>query len=218
MGIQTSKKLGSLPTPAALLVLLTGVAQADEASTGRHVQLHIEDPGKFEVLHSRAGSTNTGAVLFGLIGAGIEESSRQGKDEKREEAILVHIPDDACHNHLVEEFTARLDARGISTEVINEKPGKTAGDAYVIRLRIDACGFRMVDTTDEEMAAYVVAQYRIYKPQEKITGKLEELTLIGRDHRSWESFVADYDAAVEEFRAVKRKTGARLANKIIYLK
>ena len=214
----TSKKLCSLPTSAAVLLLLIGVAQADEASTGKHVRLHIEDPGKFEVLHSRAESTSTGAVLFGIIGAGIEESSRASKDEVREDAILVHIPDDACHNHLVEEFTARLDAKGITTEVINEKPGKTAGDAYVIRLKIDACGFRMVDTTSEEMAAYVVAQYRIYKPQEKITGKLEELTMIGRDHRVWEAFLADYDAAVAEFRAVKRKAGTRLANKVIYLK
>lgn len=218
MKTQTIKKLCSLPTSAALLLLLIGVAQAEEASTGKHVLLHIEDPGKFEVLHSRAESTSTGAVFFGLIGAGIEESSRTSKDEKREEAILVHIPDDACHNHLVEEFTARLDAKGITTEVIQEKPGKTAGDAYVIRLKIDACGFRMVDSTNEEMAAYVVAQYRIYKPQEKITGKLEELTMIGRDHRQWELFLADFDAAVEEFRAVKRKAGARLANKVIYLK
>jgi hypothetical protein len=218
MKTQERKWLRSLPTFAALLLLLIGVAQADEAGTDKHVRLHIEKPGKFEVLHSRAESTSTGAVLFGIIGAGIEESSRQGKDEKREEAILVHIPDDACHNHLVEEFTARLDAKGITTEVINEKPGKTAGDAYVIRLRIDACGFRMVDSTDAEMAAYVVAQYRIYKPQEKISGKLEELTLIGRDHRVWEAFLADYDTAVEEFRSVKRKAGARLANKVIYLK
>jgi hypothetical protein len=29
--------------------------------------------------------------------------------------------------------------------------------------------------------------------------------------------LADYDAAVAEFRAVKRKAGARLANKVIYL-
>ena len=215
---QTRKKLCAFPTVAASLLLLTVVAQADEAGTGKHVRLYIEDAGKFEVLHSRAESTSTGAVFFGLIGAGIEESSRYNKDEKREEAILAHIPDDACHNHLVEEFTARLEARGIGTEVIHEKPGKTAGDSYVVRLKIDACGFRMVDSTDAEMAAYVVAQYRIYRPGEKISGKLEELTLIGRDHRSWESFVAEYDTAVEEFRAVKRKTGARLANKIIYLK
>lgn len=214
---QISRKRYSFPTLAASLLLLTGLAQPDDSGTGKHVQLHIESPGKFEVLHSRAESTSTGAVLFGIIGAGIEESSRTSKDEKREDAILVHIPDDACHNHLVEEFTARLDAKGITTEVIEEKPGKTAGDAYVIRLKIDACGFRMVDTTSEEMAAYVVAQYRIYKPQEKITGKLEELTMIGRDHRVWEAFLADYDAAVAEFRAVKRKAGARLANKVIYL-
>ena len=102
----TSKKLCSLPTSAALLLLLIGVAQADEANTGKHVRLHIENPGKFEVLHSRAESTSTGAVLFGIIGAGIEESSRTSKDEVREDAILVHIPDDACHNHLVEELTA----------------------------------------------------------------------------------------------------------------
>ncbi len=194
------------------------VAWADEAPATKRVVLHIEEPGRFEVLHSRAESTNTGAVLFGLIGAGIEESHRKGEDEEKEEAILAHIPDDACHKYLVDEFTARLEAEGIGAEVVHEKPGKQAGDAYVIRLKIDACGFRMVDTRNDELAAYVVSQYRIFKPHEKIKGKLEELTMIGREHRRWEALMEDYDGAVEEFRAVKRRTGARLANKIIYMK
>ncbi len=214
-----SKQIWTLALAALMLALPTAnVALADDATAAKQVVLHLEEPGKFEVLHSRAQSTNTGAAFFGLIGAGIEESHRHGKDEEREEAILVHIPDDACHNHLVESFTLRLEEKGISATVVYEKPGKNAGDAYAIRLKIDACGFRMVDTTDEDMAAYIVAQYRIYKPGEKISGKLEEVTMIGRDHRQWEAFLEDFEGAVEEFRTVKRRAGVRLANKIIYMK
>lgn len=191
---------------------------AGRTSTERHVVLHIENPGKFEVLHSRAQSTGTGAVLFGLIGAGIEESSRKSKDVEKESAILVHIPDDACQSYLVDAFTEGLEKNGFDVTVVDGKPGKSSGESYVIRLKIDACGYRMVDTINEEMAAYLTAQYRIFKPQEKISGELLELTIIGREHRNWNDLTADFDSAVEEFRDVKRRVGKRLANKLIYIK
>ena len=103
------------------------------------VILYIEDEGKFEVLHSRAKSTATGAVLFGLIGAGIEESSRSGKDKEKEEAILVHIPDDACHNTLVDGMTERLGEKDYVLSVVTGKPPSNAGAEFVVRLKIDAC-------------------------------------------------------------------------------
>ena len=183
-----------------------------------HVVLHLEKPGKFEVLYSRAQSTSTGAVLFGLIGAGIEESSRKSNDEEKESVVLAHIPDDACHSYLIEAFTEELEERGFGVTVVEGKPGKSSGESSVIRLKIDACGYRMVDTINEEMAAYLTAQYRIFKPQEKLQGELLELTIIGRNHRTWDDLTADFDSAVEEFRDVKRRVGKRLANKLVYMK
>ena len=196
------------------LFAISGNAQEPE----KHVVLHIEDEGKFEVLHSRAESTSTGAVLFGLIGAGIEEGHRSSEDTKREEAILVHIPDDACHSYLIEEFTAKMEAKGFGVSVVFDKAGRNSGDSYVVRLKIDACGYRMVDTIDKEMAAYITAQYLIFKPQQKITGKLEEVMLVGREQRTWETWMSEFEAAVYEFRDTKKRAGGRLANKVIYMK
>ena len=102
--------------------------------------------------------------------------------------------------------------------VIEGKPGGSSADSYVIRLKIDACGYRMVDTINEEMAAYVTAQYRIFKPQEKLKGELLELTIISRNQRTWDDLTADFDSAGEGFRDVKRRGGTRLANKLVYLK
>jgi len=208
----------SRPVAAILGLVIALTLPSAAAANDKNVVLFIEDPGKFEVLHSRAQSTSTGAVLFGLIGAGIEEANRKDKDEEKEEAILVHIPDDACHSYLVDAFTVQLEKKGFGVTVNHAKVGKTAGDAYAVRLKIDACGFRIVDSIDDEVAAYVVAQYRIFKPQEKTSGKLEELTMIGRDHRPWEDFQVDFDGAVNEFRSVKSRAGTRLANKVIYTK
>ena len=208
---------------AALLAPLVFAAAAqstevERVAEDRHVVLHVEEPGKFEVLHSRARSTSTGAVLFGLIGAGIEESARKSDDEEKESAVLAHIPDDACHSYLIDTFTKELEERGFAVTVVEGKPGKSSGESYVIRLKIDACGYRMVDTINEEMAAYVTAQYRIFRPQEELKGKLLELTIISRNQRTWDDLTADFDSAVEEFRDVKRRVGTRLANKLVYLK
>ena len=204
---------------ATVVAVTVPLAASDEPGPpNKQVVLYIEDPGKFEVLHSRAKSTSTGAAFFGLIGAGIEEGNRKSDDTKKETAILVHIPDDACHSYMTEAFTARLEEKGFEAEVVHGKPGKSAGDSYAIRLRIDACGYRMVDTIAEEMAAYVVAQYRIYEPGEKTSGKLLELTMIGKDRRPWNDLLDDAEGAVEEFRDAKRRVGLRLANKIVYMR
>ena len=204
---------------ATVVAVTVPLAASDEPGPpNKQVVLYIEDPGKFEVLHSRAKSTSTGAAFFGLIGAGIEEGHRKSDDTKKETAILSHIPDDACHSYMTGAFTARLEEKGFEAGVVHGKPGKSAGDSYAIRLRIDACGYRMVDTIDEEMAAYVVAQYRIYKPGEKTSGKLLELTMIGKDRRPWNDLLSNAEGAVEEFRDAKRRVGLRLANKIVYMR
>ena len=202
----------------SVVALLPFVVAADPALSSKQVALYVEDPGKFEVLHSRAKSTSTGAAFFGLIGAGIEEGTRKSDDTKKESAILAHIPDDACHSYMTDAFTARLHESGFEPEIVHGRPGRKADDRYVIRLKIDACGYRMIDSIDEEMAAYVTAQYRIYRPGEKTSGKLLELTMVGKNQRRWDDLLDDAEGAVEEFRDTKRRVGLRLANKIVYMR
>ena len=76
----------------------------------------------------------------------------------------------------------------------------------------------MANTTTEELYAYLTAQYRIFRPGERTSGKLEELTITGTERKHWDQLLTEFDASVAEFRGVKSKAGRRLANKLIYLK
>lgn len=187
------------------------------APAGQQVVLKLESSGEFEVLHSRAETTATGLVLFGLIGYGIEESSRASEDKKREDAILIEVPEDVCHNHVVEAMTQRLAEKEYSLAVVDTTTADSSDNTYVIRLKIDACGYRKINTTTDEISAFFAAEYQILNPGEKASKKLERLMITGSERKQWDDLVGDLDSAVEEFRLVKIKAGRRLANKLIYM-
>ncbi|MDX1506672.1 MAG: hypothetical protein R3358_00240 [Woeseiaceae bacterium] len=202
---------------AAILACSSSWSQDGDGLNGK-VVVYIEKTGKFEVLHNRAESTNTGAALFGLLGVAVEESGRTEKDNEREEAILEHIPDDACHNYLVSAMTARLAEKGYLMTVVEDKMGKADDDAFAVRLKIDHCGYRIVNAETDELSAYLAGQYQVLEPGEKKRRSMESVLVTGDLRATWDVIVENPDASVSEFRAVKSKAGRRLANTIIYYK
>jgi hypothetical protein len=155
-------------------------------------------------------------VLFGLIGYGIEEGSRASEDQAREDAIFIEIPKDACQSYFVEALSERLFERGFDLEVIYSRVARKASGDYLIRLRIDKCGFRKVNTTSDELSAFLSGEYEIILPNNSSSNDFQSLSITGRERKSWNEFVGDLDSTIEEFRSVKAKAGRRLANKLIY--
>ncbi len=200
------------------LALLTTIASTD--SLGEDipltVSLEIEAVGKFEIIHSRAESTATGAVLFGLIGAGISESNRAGKDKRRKEAIAPFLDNMACAPMLIEATEERLDEKGFKLRTVDAGDPNEPDVAYVIVLKIGTCGFKMMDSQTDEVAAFVVAEYHILKPGQKKPKKRSRMLITGKHRQSWEALVASPEVANAEFAAIKIKAGRRLANKVIY--
>ena len=209
------------PRDHALLVVLllaAGGARADDAEVHRNVVVFLEDPGKFEVLYSRAESSATGAVLFGLIGYGVEESTRNSNDTKREEAIEPALGDITCDQFVVDALTSRLEEKGYAVEVREEKAPRSASDGYVIRVDIVACGFRMINTTSDEVSSFFAANYEVLKPGQVRSKKMEEMIVTGSEKASWETYLNNRDMADSEFDAALIKGGRRIANKLIYSK
>lgn len=211
------KNLKWLPVLATIFSSPIAWSQ-DSASLNGKVVVYIEKTGKFEVLHNRAESTNTGAALFGLLGVAIEESNRTEKDNEREEEILEHIPDDACHNYLISAMTQRLAEKNYLMTVVEDKMGKPADDAFAVRLSIDHCGYRIVNAETDELSAYIAGQYQVLEPGQKKHGTMQSVLVTGDLRATWDVILENFDLSVEEFRSVKSKAGRRLANKIIYLR
>jgi len=180
------------------------------------VELQVSAEGKFEVLHSRAKSTATGAALFGLIGAGIEEGNRAGKDKKREEEIIPLLEDTTCSPVLINAMAERLSEKGFKLHAPDAGIQAVGEIQNILHLKIVACGFKMVDSGTEDMAAFVAAKYYVIEPKQKKPKKMSPLLIFGKTRSIWEAILSNPESANAEFAAVKVKAGRRLANKIIY--
>ena len=203
----------------ALFVLLGCISAGVQAADGpKRALVFVEDTGTFEVLYSRAESSATGAVLFGLIGYGVEESTRASNDAKREEHILQFIDSGDCEAVTLRALGERLSEKGFEVEIRHEQAGLAIDDAYVLRVDVAACGFKMIDTTRDEMTSFVAVEYEVLRPGQRRGKNEQELIITGDEQAPWSKFENDAELAQGEFDAVRVKAGRRLANKLIYLK
>lgn len=200
-----------------MAVTLLALAMPAYASTGGRVLIDIDGTASFDVLHSRAMSTATGAALFGLIGAGIEEGSRKSSDENLEAELEPHLTDLDCRTAFVGGLVSRLEEKGFETVVAESGTRRRDAYDYVIRIKLRNCGFKMTNTQNREMAAFYYAQYGIEKGDEKAS-KLGDLLMTGRTLGSWTEMMSDTERCESEFVKVRQKAGRRIANKLIYRK
>lgn len=196
-----------------LVALATGLC-ADE--TGLTVRVIIKDNGEFEVLHSRAKTTATGAVLFGLIGYGIEESSRVGEDNEREAQVLAFLPSEDCRTDFTEALSARLAEKGFAASVLTAENDSVIVFDYTIRLKIRACGFKLANSTSNDVSAFYAASYAIDKAGKKPSRAMTDMLITGTFRSDWTTFVAQPELAASEFESVRIHAGRRLANLLIY--
>lgn len=197
-----------------LCILFASPSTADD---GKLVLIYIEKEGLFEVLHSRAKTTSTGAVFFGLIGYTIEEGARNGKDTKRENEILAHIADAACRTEFEQALIDRLADKGYVADIAERWSDDNDGYDFSMRIRIHACGFKLVNSTSDELSAFYAARYSITPAGQK-KNKMSDMLITGTTRGSWPNLLSEPDVAVTAFESVRIKAGRRLANRLIYRK
>ena len=139
----------------------------------------IEGDGKFEVLHSRAKSTATGAVFLGLTGYGIEESGRVGEDNKREEQVLAFLPDDDCSSSFETALLTRLEEKDYSATVVASEKDASGSFDRTIRLKIRACGFKLSNSTSGEVTAFYAASYAVARDGGPVNYRPFQIQLAG---------------------------------------
>lgn len=201
---------------AAIVLLLTLATRLFADESGLTVQVIIEDDGEFEVLHSRAKTTVTGVVLFGLIGYGIEEGSRVGEDNDREAQVLAFLPSSDCRTGFDEALLTKLGDKGYDATLA--APIKEVEGSYdrTIRLKIRACGFKLANSLSDQVSAFYAASYAIDKAGEKPSRGMTDVLITGTFRSDWPSIVAEPEVAVAEFESVRVLAGRRIANRLIY--
>lgn len=197
----------------ALTLVMTSVGSMATEKT-KEIGFILEREGNFEVLHDRATSTATGAALFGLVGAAIESGVDSSNDSKKEAQLLERLPNANCNESLVGSLVQTLGkAKSLNFQMIESKD-----QVYdlLLNLKIDSCGFRIVNTVNYKLAAYVDVKMELTEQDAKKPILKEKLLIQGKKRMQFYELLADDDTLLAEFIRVQEKAGKRIANKIIY--
>lgn len=200
--------------PAALL-LICAQAVANESRT---VQIRVDGAPKFDVVYHRALTNATGAVIGGLIGAGIQSSIESDKDAKKRETLGPHVGAGVWNDAFVKTLNETLQAKGFAPVWVEGKadPNASKADIY-LTLFPASYGFRMVDSTTALVSAYVEFQ-AVYSNEVKPRQKLprEAFYMTNKKQTSYDELANEPAALGGDVESVLAQAARRLANKIIY--
>jgi len=191
---------------AILLLFLCAFNVSAGANDKSPINLTIDD-GEFDIIYHRAGTNSSGAILFGLIGAAIQEGTKSSQDEEKQQQILPLITSSSCSA----QFDVSLKNKLMKKHVFSEE--KSIPNLTV---KIDKCGFKVVDSTTMLMSSFVLAKFT-YNGLSKETYE-ETIYITGKKKYSYDELIKNISTSNEEFEKVKKKAGQRIANKIIYKK
>jgi len=179
------------------------------------INIHVTSTGKFDVLFHRAQSTATGAILFGLIGAGVQQSIESGKDTGMKKTVLKLVEDASCKSRLIKSLTEKLEQNGYKTNVIQKKRlSKSEKNNTVLGLKIIRCGYRLVNSSTKKMSAFV--EFKATLKDKKREIYKNKFLIKSKQHYLFQDLLDDIHKINDELDTVLKKAGARLANKIIY--
>jgi hypothetical protein len=203
-------------TAAAMLLLASGSVAQDAP---RRIAIEIEGKAEFDVIYRRALSNATGAVLGGLIGAGIQAGIESNEDAEKRDAIKPHVAQQAWRDIFIQTMTDSLAEKGLETIWIDAGTEPKAGTADMYMVLYPAkFGFRIVDTTSLMMASFV--EFEAAYSTKPISGKSkpvkEPFYLTDKSQVSYDQLIADPSGINLRIESVLKMAARRLTNKIVY--
>lgn len=194
-----------------LLLLLSATIYAE---TSKNINISIAKEGDFDLFYHRSQSTATGAVLGGLIGAGIEEGVRKGKDTKKKKIVLSLVSDSNCKTRFLNKLVSKLEKNNFNTLLeASFKDNKKSKNW--LNIKIAKCGFMMVNTSTMEMSAFV--DFKVVIKNKNKTVYKNKFSIRSKEQYKFENLIADEQKINVELESVLHRAGSRLASKIIYL-
>ena len=179
--------------------------------------LYFRFYGKFDVIYHRANSNATGAVIAGLIGAGIQASVESNKDANKVKELRPLVDKGSWKTYFLDILNSKLVSKGYEA-LWNDGKSKPK-NGLILKLYPDNYGFKLVDTTMMLMSAYVEFGATLsYLGGRELEGEKQHFYITSKDKRSYESFVADKSIVNSDLQSALSKAAKRIANKIIYNK
>jgi hypothetical protein len=179
------------------------------------------DGGKFTVIDERARG-NPGAMagfgLIGLVATAVEFGTNASSDNQSARSLAAFVQSAECRGGLQAAFEETIHNAGKpSLQVITERPVDlpTAGFDALLEFRIEQCGFRSINQTSQELAAFVELRAKLVRADGRVAWDDRE-TVISNTSSTKERMQSEPDLARTQFEAVLHDAGRRMANNILY--
>jgi hypothetical protein len=200
---------------AILLLAFPGFAQ----DAPRKIAIEIEGKAEFDVIYRRALSNATGAVLGGLIGAGIQAGIESSEDAEKREAIYPYVAEQAWRDVFIKSMTDALAEKGLEPVWIEAGAAHEPGTADMYLVLYPAqFGFRVVDTTSLMLAAFI--EFEAAYSTQPFSGRnkpvKESFYLTDKSQVSYDQLLADTAGINPRIESVLKMAARRLTNKVVY--
>lgn len=203
----------------ALCALLVCMPAPAQDAPPKKIAIEVVGKAEFDVLFHRAMSNATGAVVGGLIGAGIQAGYESSKDAEKREAIYPYVAAQPWRDVFIKTMTESLAEKGLEPVWIEDgtdaKPGMA--DLYLV-LYPGQFGFRVVDTTSQQMAAFI--EFEAAYSTQPIGGKnkvtKEPFYVTEKNQVSYSQLIEDTAGINPRIESVLKTAARRLTNKIVY--
>lgn len=197
-----------------IFILSCGYSNALEKTT---IYIDVVGNSKFDVIYHRAKSNATGAVIAGLIGAGVQAGVESGKDEKKTKEIQPLIEANSWKEYFLDNLNNNLESRNFEAEWIDGK--RKLSEGIVLRIYPGSYGIKMVDTSTLLMSAYVDFNATLTNLRKgKKEGAKKNFYLTSKSLISYETFSADKVLLNSDLQSALTMAAKRVANNIIYSK
>ncbi|MDD9998228.1 MAG: hypothetical protein OXP09_03540 [Gammaproteobacteria bacterium] len=194
--------------PLSLWVLLTADV-ANAAAPVTNLYLSIVRDGEFEVILSRSKGVDA-SVLFGWVGITLMMDSRHARDTEREALVAPGAEATVCRSGFERALRNRLEEKNFFVAI---EPNR---QLPVLKVKIVACGFRVLNRSTKEMSAFFDATYRLRQAGTRQSPRAQRLFVAGNVLAAWSEFEQSPALAADEFQQVQMRAGQTLANKIIF--
>lgn len=202
-----------------LIILTTLLFSAAPYANGvTTVYIDVVGEAEFEVFYDRALSNATGAVIAGLIGAGIQSGVESSNDAAKTRELLPLVSKDAWKTRFLDTLNETLESNGFEAVWVDTSRG--IGDGIILKIYPEEYGFKIVDTSTRMVSAFIAfkATFSTGHPGDDNGRENEKKKyyITNKNQHPYDELLMEDSPVNSELEAVLVKAARRLANKIIY--
>ena len=185
----------------------------------RRVAVEIPRAGEFQTPVKRGQGTGAAVAQGGALGAAIVEGMKARPQRGSGPVIATEIESPDCRGPLEDSFRDTLAASQRYQARIEHQEfsdPQLVGFGALVRIEIEACGFRLLDQDRRILSAFVDLTFRVKTSHTRGDGWKSRQSFASNGRASLVELERDPERVRAEFQQVLAAAGRRLASELLY--